>query len=63
MNTHKDKGDYPTYKSNCCGVGVSVSGIGITQYYVCNKCDKPCDFIPMTTSSKTNKGFNGMKKI
>ena len=37
---------YPIYKSSCCGVGVSVSGTGVTQYYVCNKCDKACDFLP-----------------
>lgn len=37
---------YPNYKSSCCGVGVSVGGIGETHYYICNKCDKACDFVP-----------------
>lgn len=38
-------------KSKCCGAKVSIGGIGDfrdrdqvpTHYYVCNKCDKPCD--------------------
>ena len=29
-------------KSKCCKAPVKVEGI-TTQYYVCSKCDKPCD--------------------
>jgi hypothetical protein len=31
--------------SNCCQAPVKVGGEGITHYYVCTKCNKPCDGI------------------
>jgi len=31
-------------KSKCCKASVRVEG-KITKYYVCNKCNKPCDIL------------------
>jgi hypothetical protein len=30
-------------KSLCCDATVYVGGEGSTHYYVCSKCEKPCD--------------------
>lgn len=30
-------------KSKCCKAKVRVDSLGTTNYYVCNKCNKPCD--------------------
>jgi hypothetical protein len=30
-------------KSKCCNAKVKVGGKGMTHYYVCTKCNKPCD--------------------
>lgn len=54
MKTKKEK-KYPIYKSSCCGVGVSVGGQSETHYYVCNKCNKACDFIIPKPEKKVKK--------
>jgi len=49
---HKGK-PYEIKTSNCCNSSVRSGGVGdfndddrpITQYYICNKCNKPCDEI------------------
>lgn len=32
-----------TDHSKCCNDTVRVGGEGETHYYICNRCDKPCD--------------------
>jgi hypothetical protein len=32
-----------TLKSKCCNAPVKVGGEHTTHYYVCIKCNKPCD--------------------
>ena len=34
------------FGSSCCGYPVRVEG-RVTQYYVCDKCDRPCDLVKM----------------
>ncbi len=31
-------------RSKCCNASVRVEG-KVTKYYVCNKCNKPCDIL------------------
>ena len=32
-------------KSECCNAKVKIGGIGATHYYICMKCNKPCNII------------------
>lgn len=44
------------YISKCCGAEVKVGGEGSTHYFICTKCENPCDAKeksePVNSSSK-----------
>jgi len=57
-----------TKKSNCCNAEIKVGGMGdfndkdkvVTQYYICQKCGKPCDIKPIKNMTNKTKKYIGL---
>ena len=54
---------YPNYESSCCGVGVMVAGGWADTHYLCNKCDKRCDFVKAKPKDKAIRKYHYEYKL